>query len=165
MTLSLIVAVDERGGIGHKQQLLCRLPDDLKRFKQLTLGHTVIMGRKTFESLPKGALPQRKNVVITSQTDFACTGCFVCQSWNAALTAVTNDDKVFVIGGASIYRQALTQADLLYLTRINHIFEQADTFFPTFNLAEWEEVERCEHIPDEKHAFPYTFLTYRRRRS
>jgi dihydrofolate reductase len=165
MTLSLIAAVDEQGGIGYKQHLLCRLPDDLKRFKQLTIRHTVIMGRKTFESLPKGALTQRKNVVISSRTDLSCTDCLVYPSWETAWASVTNDDKVFVIGGASVYRQALRQADYLYITRIAHLFEQVDTFFPAFDLAEWEEIERCEHFPDERHAYPYTFFTYRRKKN
>ncbi|MDR2791907.1 MAG: dihydrofolate reductase, partial [Tannerellaceae bacterium] len=125
MTLSLIAALDEQGAIGYTQNLLCHLPNDLKHFKKLTLGHTVIMGRKTFESLPGGALPQRKNVILSSKISVSSLGGLVYPSWETVMKAVESDGEVFVIGGVSIYRQALPLADTLYLTRIHHTFAQA----------------------------------------
>jgi dihydrofolate reductase len=164
MTLSLIAAIDRNNALGYNQLLLCHLPNDLKRFKQLTLGHTLLMGRKTFQSLPNGALPHRTNVVISSQPNFPCPQCLLFPSWEAALQALSPPPShLFVIGGASLYQQALPQAHFLYLTRIHHTFPHADTFFPHFNPDDWIETERLPHPADPAHPFPYTFLTYRRR--
>lgn len=157
--LSIIVAIAENGAIGKQQQLLCHLPKDLRRFKEITLGHTVIMGRKTFESLPNGALPNRKNIVLTRSESPVFPGAYVCASLEKALEACREEDEVFIIGGAAVYESALKQADKLYITRIHHRFEEADTFFPPVNEAEWSEIER-ESIPaDEKHPYPFTFIT------
>lgn len=161
--ISVIVAVAENGAIGKEQRLLWRLPNDLKLFKELTLGHTVIMGRNTFESLPNGALPKRRNIVITSKADFCYPDVLVARSIPEALTLCKDDDEVFFIGGAMIYREALEFADRLYLTKVYHRFEDADTFFPDVDFSAWEEVGREDHICDEKHTYPYTFFTFQRR--
>lgn len=161
--LSLIVAIADNGAIGKKQQLLCHLPKDLKRFKEITGGHTIIMGRKTFESLPKGALPNRKNIVLSSSVDASFPNCLVFNSLDKALNACENEPEVFIIGGAAVYESALKQADKLYITRIHHAFEDADTFFPEINESDWQEIEREDCPVDEKHAYPFSFITYIRK--
>lgn len=161
--LSLIVAIADQGAIGRKQQLLCHLPKDLKRFKAITDGHTVIMGRKTFESLPNGALPNRRNLVLSSSSETSFPNCEVFNSLESALQACEEESEVFIIGGAEVYKSALTKADKLYITRIHHTFEDADTFFPEINESNWQEVEREDCLADEKHAFPFTFITYIRK--
>lgn len=163
-TLSLIVAIADNQAIGKQQQLLCHLPKDLKRFKEITSGHTVIMGRKTFESLPNGALPNRKNIVLSSSADLSYPHCLVVNSLEQALEACAGESEVFIIGGAAVYEAALKQADKLYITRIHHAFEGADTFFPPLNESDWVETERVPCLPDEKHAYPFTFITYIRKR-
>lgn len=127
--ICLIVALDENNGIGRDGDLLCHLSNDLKHFKEVTSGHTVIMGRRTYESLPKGALPNRINVVITSDTADNYQGCIVVRSVEEALTHCKEGEKVFIIGGGQLYRATYELADLLYLTRIHHTFSDADTFF------------------------------------
>jgi Dihydrofolate reductase len=162
MNISIVVAIAENGAIGKGQQLLCHLPLDLKRFKEITGGHTIIMGRKTFESLPKGALPNRKNVVLTtSGTEYP--NCTTCTSLEEALEVCKEDNEVFIIGGAAVYKRGLEIADKLYITRIHHSFADADTFFPTINTEEWTITEQQDFPTDEKHAYPYTFLTYVRK--
>lgn len=162
-TLSLIVAIADNQAIGKQQQLLCHLPKDLKRFKEITSGHTVIMGRKTFESLPNGALPNRKNIVLSSSVNLSYPNCIVVNSLEEALRECEEDQEVFIIGGAAVYEAALKQADKLYITRIHHAFDGADTFFPEINESEWQEIEREDCSVDEKHAFPFTFITYIRK--
>ncbi|MCD7937259.1 MAG: dihydrofolate reductase, partial [Tannerellaceae bacterium] len=158
-TVSIIAAIAEKNAIGKNQQLLCHLPNDLKRFKELTNGHAIVMGRKTFESLPKGALPNRKNIILTSVPDAGFIDCFACASIEEALDICEKEEEIFMIGGAMVYKQALEIADKMYLTHIHHTFETADTFFPEINYAEWNEVER-EYFPtDERHAYPYSFVT------
>ena len=161
-SLSLIVAVDEQNAIGKNQQLLVYLPNDLKHFKQITSGHTVVMGRKTFESLPNGALPNRKNIVLSANPAFAAKGITVCRNLDEALT-LCGGETLFIIGGGTVYNEALPYADTLYLTRIHHTFADADTFFPEINPDEWLEVSREEHPADERHPYPYTFITLQRR--
>ncbi len=165
-TISIIAAVAENGAIGRENRLLWHLPTDMKRFKTLTTGHTVVMGRRTFESLPKGALRDRKNVVLTSSQEAdAFPGCIVCGSMDEALRACEKDEgEVFIIGGATIYREAMDIADKMYLTRVHAVAEDADAFFPEVNPDEWEERERQEFPSDDRHAYPFTFLTYQRRR-
>jgi dihydrofolate reductase len=163
-TLSIIVAIAENGAIGKHQQLLCHLPEDLKHFKRITNGHTVIMGRKTYESLPNGALPNRKNVVLTSSANLSFSGCMMVNSLEEALKLTKDDDEVFIIGGAAIYNLTLDLADKLYITRIHHSFEDADTFFPPIDEANWIEIEREDYSVDEKHPFPFSFVTYCRKR-
>lgn len=163
-TISIVAAIADNNAIGKKQQLLWHMPYDMKRFKDLTTGHAIIMGRKTFESLPKGALPNRKNVVLTTLPEAGFMDSFACESMKDALDICEKEDEIFMIGGAMVYRQALKIADKMYITRVHHVFEDADTFFPEINFEEWEETERKEFPADEKHAYPYTFLTYVRKR-
>ncbi|MCC8154020.1 MAG: dihydrofolate reductase [Tannerellaceae bacterium] len=161
-TVSIIAAIAEHNAIGKNQQLLCHLPNDLKRFKELTSGHAIVMGRKTFKSLPKGALPNRKNIILTSIPDAGFVDCFACESMEDALDICEKEDEVFMIGGAMVYKQALERADKMYLTYIHHTFDGADTFFPEINYADWKEVEREDHPADDKHPYPYSFVTFER---
>ncbi|MDD3064389.1 MAG: dihydrofolate reductase [Massilibacteroides sp.] len=162
--LSIIVAIAEDGAIGKKQQLLCHLPEDLKRFKRITSGHTVVMGRKTYESLPNGALPNRKNVVLTASADSIFPNCVMVHSLDEAFAVANGEEEVFVIGGATVYASALDLADKLYITRIHHVFDDADTFFPPIDEAEWIETVRADYPADERHAYPFSFITYTRKR-
>ena len=158
--IGLIVALDENNGIGRGGDLLCHLPNDLKHFKRVTSGHTVIMGRRTYESLPKGALPNRINVVITSDAADNYPGCIVVRSVEEALTHCKEGEKIFIIGGGQLYRATLGLANRLYLTRIHHTFSNTDTFFPEIDFDEWTLTEKEMHEADDKHRYPYTFLTY-----
>jgi dihydrofolate reductase len=163
-TISVITAVDEHNAIGKKQQLLWNLPFDMQRFKGATTGHAVVMGRRTFESLPKGALPNRKNIVLTTLPPESFINVFVCNSMQDALELCEKEEEVFMIGGAMVYRAAMEIADKLYLTRVHYMFDDADIFFPEINFDEWEETEREEHAADDRHAYAYTFHTYIRKR-
>lgn len=160
--ISIIAAIADNGAIGKNNDLIWRLPNDLKRFKKLTDGHTIVMGRRTFESLPKGALPNRKNVVMTSIPEAIGTSAFVCSSWEEMMDLTEKDPEVFIIGGASIYRDALSIANHMYLTRVHGSFE-ADVFFPEIDFSEWKEVYREECKADEKHPYDYTFVDYIRK--
>lgn len=157
MKVKIIAAVAANGAIGKDNKLIYWLPNDLRRFKQLTTGHTIIMGRRTFDSLPKGALPNRRNIVL-SRSKKEITGCDVYDTLRDALSHCGEDEEVFVIGGASVYRQALPLADRLCLTEIHDTPQDADTFFPSYH--EWKEVWREEHPADERHAFSYAFVDY-----
>lgn len=161
--IAIIVALDEQNGIGRSGGLLCHLPGDLKHFKELTTGHSIIMGRKTYESLPKGALPNRTNIVITSDSADNYPGCIVVRSVDEALTHCKEEETAFIIGGGKLYRSTLHLADKLYLTRIHHTFDDADTFFPEIDPGQWELVHNQAHKSDEKHQYDYTFLTYIRK--
>lgn len=158
--IKLIVATDNKGGIGKDNQLLWHLPNDLKRFKFITNNHVVIMGRKTFESIGK-VLPNRTNVVITRNKDLVLDGCVMCSSLEEAIEKYANED-VFVIGGGEIYKQALAHADVVYLTKVDVELE-ADTFFPEISEKEWEVTLLEKHSTDEKHPYNYTFINYQRR--
>ena len=158
--VSIIVAIGENGEIGANNDLLWRLPDDMKRFKELTTGHTIIMGRKTFESLPKGALPNRTNVVITRNNEASFENCEIFNDLKAAIDTYKNEKEIFIIGGAEIYRQAMITADKLYVTHIHNTFENADVFFPDINDNEWITTSNETFQNDKKHLFPYTFKTY-----
>jgi dihydrofolate reductase len=159
--ISLIAAVAQDRAIGYQNRLLYWLPNDLKRFKALTTGHTIIMGRRTFESLPNGVLPNRRNIVLSrSRQEFA--GAEVFSSIKAALKTCESED-VYVIGGASVYAQALPLADRLCLTEVADTPAQADAFFPAFSADEWEEVWCEAHEPDARHAFAYRFVDYVRK--
>ena len=160
--ISIIAAVAQNMAIGYQNKLLYWLPNDLKRFKALTTGHTIIMGRKTFESLPKGALPNRRNVVLTrSQATFP--GAEVYPSLQAALASCAPEEDVYIIGGASVYKEALPLSDRLCLTEVQDTPEQADAFFPQFSNEEWVVAEKEEHDVDEKHHYHYTFTDYVRK--
>ncbi len=158
--IAIIAALDEQNGIGRKGGLLCHLPADLKHFKEITSGHCVIMGRKTYESLPKGALPNRTNIVVTSGTAQDFPGCIIARSVEEALSHCKEDETVFIIGGGELYRSTLHLTDKLYLTRIHHTFEDADTFFPEIDFNEWKLVHSETRKKDEKHPYDYSFLTY-----
>lgn len=162
MILSLIAAVAENGAIGFENKLLYWLPNDLKRFKALTTGHTIVMGRRTFESLPKGALPNRRNIVLTRNMSFEAPGAEVFSSLDDALGACGADEEVFVIGGASVYAEALPRANRLCLTLVHNTPAAADAFFPLFDPQEWQVEDEERHDADERHAFPYTFINYAR---
>ncbi|MBQ2857090.1 MAG: dihydrofolate reductase [Bacteroidaceae bacterium] len=163
MTLSIIVAIAENNAIGFENKLLYWLPNDLKRFKSLTTGHTIIMGRKTFESLPKGALPNRRNIVLTRQ-DIQFPGAESYTSLEEALKQCKEEEEVFIIGGASVYREAMPLADKLFITSIENIPEKADAFFPEIDTDVWKETEKEVHSTDEKHLYPYTFIDYHRKK-
>ena len=160
MKMTIIAAVAKNRAIGYKNKLLYWLPNDLKRFKTLTSGHTIIMGRRTFESLPKGALPNRRNVVLSrsENAEALFPGCDCYRSLDEALRHCGPEEEVYIIGGASVYKQALPLADRLCLTEINDTPEQADAFFPPYD--DWKEDSREEHTTDEKHAFEYAFVDY-----
>jgi len=164
MKVSLIVAVSENGVIGKDNDLIWHLPKDIRFFKETTMGHHVIMGRKNFESIPHkySPLPNRTNVVITRQTDYAAEGCVVVNSVEEALEVAknNNDHEAFIIGGGQIYKLALEAnlVDKIYLTKIHHTYE-GDTFFPELGN-EWEEVGRIDCKTDKKHAHNYSFLTF-----
>ena len=163
--ISIIAAVDRKGGIGYRNRLLFWRPTDLKRFKALTTGNTIIMGRKTFESLPKGALPNRRNVVLSTQKELSCPGAELFQSLEEALNSCRPDEHVYIIGGASLYRQAIPLADALCLTEVDAEAPQADAYFPEVATGVWQEKSRESHPADEKHPCPYAFVDYARRRS
>lgn len=161
--ISIIVAIAQNGAIGYKGDLIYHLSADLRRFKELTTGHTVIMGRKTFQSLPKGALPNRRNIVLTRQPGASFPGTEVYSSIDEALSHCSQEEKVYIMGGAQVYSQALSMADELEITLVHDSPAQADTFFPEFGSDEsWHLINREDHDPDEKNPYPYSFLTYRR---
>ena len=191
MNISIIAAVARNRAIGFENKLIYWLPNDLKRFKQLTTGHTIIMGRNTFESLPNGPLPNRRNIVLTRKKEsskfFAeqsgkaeCkvqTSKFKVQSskfkvqtskfkveffgsLEEALRHCGADEDIYIIGGASVYRQAMPLAKRLCLTEIDDVPENADTFFPAYD--DWKEVYREDHVTDERHAYRYSFVDYER---
>lgn len=162
MILTLIAAIAENNALGKNNQMLWHLPDDFKRFKQITSGHYIIMGRKTFESLP-GMLPNRTHIIITRQEDFKVEGCIIANSLEDALATCPQDEEVFVIGGGEIYKQALPKADKLDLTRVHGIAPDADAYFPEFDTADWKLVEKVHHPKDERHKFDFTFETYLRK--
>nr|AIA13851.1 Dihydrofolate reductase [uncultured bacterium]AIA13898.1 Dihydrofolate reductase [uncultured bacterium] len=157
---SIIVVIDENNAIGKNNGLLCHLPNDLKHFKAITEGHTVIMGRKTFDSLPKGALPNRRNIVVSRNADLQYAGCEMCGSVQEAFDLCKDEDEVFVIGGGSIYRETIGMADVLYVTRIHHEFEDADTFFPSIEPSVWKEAGRERHDADEKNKYKHSFIKF-----
>lgn len=161
--ISIIAAIDQNNALGFKNQLLFYLPADLKHFKVLTTGHTIVMGRKTFESLPKGALPNRRNIVISTRKDLAYPGTEVFHSLKEALTNCNEDEQVYVIGGASVYRQAMPLADELCMTLIEDSAPEADAFFPSIDPEIWEEKSREFHQADEKHPCNFAFVNYERR--
>ena len=160
--ITIIVAVAENNAIGNKGELIYHISADLKRFKALTTGHTVLMGRKTFQSLPNGALPNRRNIVLSRNKDVEFPGAERYSSIEEALANCAKDEHVFVIGGAEIYRQALPLADELELTRIHATPECADTFFPEINGSEWEEVSSQTFGPDGKNPMEYSFVTLKK---
>lgn len=157
--ITIIAAVAANRAIGFENKLLYWLPNDLKRFKALTTGHTIIMGRRTFESLPKGALPNRRNIVL-SRTTQQFPGCDTYASLDEARAHCGKDEDIYIIGGASVYAQAMDMADRLCLTEVHDTPASADAFFPEY--AGWRETWREEHDTDERHHQRYAFVDYER---
>ena len=157
--ISIIAAVAKNRAIGFENKLIYWLPNDLKRFKALTTGHTIVMGRRTFESLPKGALPNRRNVVLSASVK-ELPGCEVFPTLDAALQSCRPDEEIYIIGGASVYEQALPLADRLCLTEVDDVPQKADAFFPDYS--DWHVVTKEAHPKDERHAFEYAFVDYER---
>ncbi|HRN99077.1 MAG TPA: dihydrofolate reductase [Flavobacterium sp.] len=158
----IIAAAANNNALGKDNKMLWHLPDDFKHFKALTTGHHIIMGRKTFESLP-GVLPNRTHIIITRQKDFKASGCLTAQSLEHALQMAPKGEDVFVIGGAEIYRLALPIASKIELTRV-HTIAQADAWFPELDPEQWECISRAHHDADDRHAHAFTFETYLRKR-
>ena len=162
MKIALIAAVAQNGAIGNRNELIYWLPNDLKRFKALTTGHTIIMGSNTFRSLPKGALPNRRNIVLSRKGgDFPGADSF--PSLEAALASCNGEETVYIIGGEMLYNSAIPIADSLFITEVEDTPDEADAFFPAINKEQWEESERDTHTTDEKHQYNYSFVTYTRK--
>ncbi len=157
--IHIIVAAGKRGEIGYKNQLLCHLSADLKHFKELTTGNTVLMGRKTWDSLPKKPLPNRRNIVISRNGDLQLEGAEVFTTPEAALENVRAGEEVFIIGGEQIYQLFVNKADIIHLTRIQTEFE-ADAYFPEINTEEWKLVEEIPYQKDEKNSYDFVFQTF-----
>lgn len=160
--ISIIVAIAENNAIGLNNKLLWKLSDDMKRFKRLTSGHTVIMGRRTFLSLPGGALRDRKNIVISDIEGESFENCIMAGSFEDALSMCDEKEESFIIGGAMVYKQALPHARKLYITKVHQSFD-ADVFFPEINYDEWNEISR-EFVPaSQKNEFASSFIVYKRK--
>ena len=160
--LNLIVAISENNAIGKAGDLLCYLPDDLKHFKALTMGATVVMGKKTFFSLPRRPLPNRRNIVLTRDGSFTYENTEVAHSIEELQKMLTADENVFIIGGGEVYKQFMPLVDELQITHIHHNWDDADTFFPEIDSTIWQCVNEERHEADEKHAYAFTFATYKR---
>ena len=159
MNINIVVAIGSNNAIGKNNKLLWHLPKDLKHFKELTTGHTVIMGRKTYDSVGK-PLPNRRNIVITRQ-QIDIPGCEVVNSLDQAIGLCKSEEEVFIVGGAEIYKQAMQVTNSIYLTIVHQSFD-GDTYFPEIKADEWKETEREDYQPDEKHQFAYSFITLER---
>lgn len=160
MTITIVVAIAQNHAIGKDNKLLWHLPNDLKHFKTITSGGTVIMGRKTYDSVGK-PLPNRRNIIITRQS-ITIDGCEVINSLDEALALCKTEQEVFIVGGAEIYKMAMPVTNRIYLTIVHHDFE-GDTYFPEIEENNWKETEREDHQPDEKHKYSYSFITLERR--
>jgi len=167
MIVSLIVAADERNAIGKGGTMPWHLPDEWKYFRDTTMGKPVVMGRKTWESIPDGRrpLPGRRNIVVTRQEAYEAPGADVVTGVDEAVKlASTGSDEVFIIGGRQLYEYGVTIADRLYFTRVHTEVEGADTFFPFIDFLDWREVSRVEHPADDKHAYAFTQFVFERRK-
>ena len=161
--ISIIVARAENYAIGKKGDLLCHMPEDLKHFKAITSGKTVMMGERTFLSLPKHPLPNRRNIVLTDVKGKTFEGAETGYSLDEMVQAVQGEEEAFVIGGGMVYRQMMERADKLYITHIHHSWEDADTFFPEIKDEEWQLISAERHSADDKNPYDYTFAEYGRR--
>ena len=162
-SIEAIVAIDENGGIGRQGDLLCHLPADMKHFKEVTMGHSIIMGRKTFESFPRRPLPGRQNIVITRNPAWQYPAVTVASSLDEAIAAAQTP-TVFIIGGAQVYEQALPLVDVLHITLIHARWASAYVFFPTLDMKEWQEMSREHHASDHRNAYEFDFITLKRRK-
>src|SRR5690625_3501891 len=160
--ISMIIAMDENRVIGYNNDLPWHLPNDLKHFKKVTTGNTIVMGRKTYESIGR-ALPNRKNIIMTRDKTFKAEGCITVNSWDE-LKPYFNDNDVFIIGGAQLIEQFLPFIERLYITVIHHNFP-GDTYLPKIDLNEWILVRKEEGIVDDKNKYPHTFYVYDRKRN
>lgn len=156
----IVVATDKNGAIGKDNALLWHLPNDLKRFKAITSGHPIVMGRKTFESIGK-PLPNRRNIIITGNPSYQAEGCEIVHSLKEAIELCKGND-VYIIGGGTIYKEAMAIADKVYLTLVDVELE-ADTHLENFHLNEWMVESSEEHLKDDKHLYNYQFIDYKRR--
>lgn len=161
--ISIIVAIAENSAIGKQGNLLCHMPEDLKHFKQITSGHTVMMGERTYLSLPKHPLPNRRNIVLTDVQGKTFEGAEMAYSLDEMEALVRPDEEAFVIGGGMVYRQMMPRADKLYITHIHHSWPDADTFFPEIKDTEWVLKSAERHSADEHNPYDYTFAEYIRR--
>lgn len=162
--ISIVAAVADNYAIGKGNKLPWHLPADLKHFRELTTGHAVVMGKRTFESLPNGPLPNRRNVVLTSvMSEGVNEGYFEADSLEDAFYLCEKEEKIFIVGGAAVYRQSLEIADSLYVTWVHHEFS-ADIYFPEVDFSKWEEVSRQDMPADEKNPYPYSFVHYKRKK-
>lgn len=159
--ITMIAAAAENNALGKENDLVWHLPDDFRRFKTLTTGHHIIMGRKTFESFPK-PLPNRTHVVITRQEDYCAEGAVVVSSLEEALEIAKADEQAYIIGGGEIYKLGLEVSDKIELTRVHGSFE-ADTFFPEIDPLKWEVTNEEFHDKDDRHQYAFTYLTYERK--
>ena len=156
--VTIIAAASENNIIGNENKLIWHLSNDLKRFKELTIGHHVIMGRKTFESMPR-SLPNRTNVIVTRKKDYLAENAIVTNSLDEALSVASEDSQPFIIGGGEIYKIAMDISDRIELTRVHHHFE-GDTSFPNIDKSKWAETEKITNKKDDKHNYDFTFITY-----
>ena len=162
--ISIIAAVSDNYAIGKSNNLPWHLPADLKHFRQLTTGHAVVMGKRTFEGLSNGPLPNRKNIVLTSvMSEGVNKGYFEADSLEDAVYLCEHEEQVFIIGGATVYKQCIGKVDSMYITWVHHEFS-ADTFFPKIDFEKWEEVSREDHEADETNPYSYTFSEYNRKK-
>ena len=161
--ISIIVAIAENYAIGKKGDLLCHMPADLKHFKEITSGKTVMMGERTFFSLPKHPLPNRRNIVLTDVQGKTFEGAEAVYSLDEMVAKVQGEEEAFVIGGGMVYRQMMERADKLYITHIHHSWEDADTFFPEIKESEWKLLSAERHFADDKNPYDYTFAEYTRK--
>jgi dihydrofolate reductase len=167
MKIVIVVAAAENNAIGKNNRLIWRLPEDMKFFKEKTVGHCVVTGRKNYESIPDKfrPLPERTNIVVTRQRGYAAPGAIVVHSLADAVEKARElgEKELCIIGGGEIYKEALPLTDIVWLTRVHHVFGDAHTFFPELDPAHWKETYREERPADEKHAYPYTFIRYERK--
>lgn len=161
MTISIIAAMGEQREIGYQNQLLWRLPNDMKFFRTTTMGKPILVGRKTYESFGGKPLPGRKNIVITKDEEYQAPGAIVVHTVEDALTAAEPAEEIMVIGGASFYEQLLPKADRLYITYVDGEFV-ADSWFPEFDVSQWQVVQRETHEADEKNPYKHEFVIFDR---
>ncbi len=162
--LSIIVAIAENNAIGKDNDLIWYISDDLKRFKKLTTGHSILMGRKTYESLPNGALPKRENIVISRNMELNLPNCTMLYSLEEAIEKYANTaEEIFVIGGGSIYKKLLPYANKIYLTQVHATFD-ADVFFPEINFKDWIKISEENHQKGEKNEYDYSFINLERKK-
>ena len=162
--ISLIAAIGKNNELGKKNTLLFNIPLDMKHFRDTTRGHTVVMGRKTFESLPNGPLPNRRNIIITRDIEYRKEGIEIVHSLDEAMKLFENKiEEVFIIGGAEIYKQAINLANKLYMTHVEGEDKEADAFFPIIDKNIWKEIKKESFSSDEKNPYDYSFVEYERK--